>query len=81
MIVVANSTQEKLPRLLTLRERLESLLILMRLRKQVKAFKPHFAISLISGKAFSELALPPTHARRAIVNLDSAFFGIESHGI
>ncbi len=39
LIVAANSSQEKLPRLLTLRERLESLLILMRLCKEVKAFK------------------------------------------
>ncbi len=39
VIVAANSAQEKLPRLLTLRERLESLLILMRLCKEVKAFK------------------------------------------
>jgi hypothetical protein len=39
VIVAANSAREKLPRLLTLRERLESLLILMRLCKEVKAFK------------------------------------------
>ncbi len=39
LIVAANSSQEKLPRLLTLRERLESLLIVMRLCQEVKAFK------------------------------------------
>jgi len=73
LIVAANSSQEKLSRLLTLRERLESLLILMRLCQEVKAFNPHVSISSISGNAFSESAVPPMHARRAIMNLDSAF--------
>ncbi len=39
VIVAANSTREKLPRLLMVRERLEGLLILLRLCKEVKAFK------------------------------------------
>lgn len=38
-IVQANSTRVKLPRLLELRNRLEELLILIRLCKEVKAFK------------------------------------------
>jgi len=39
IIVQANSTREKLPRLLDLRDRLAELLILVRLCKEVKAFK------------------------------------------
>ena len=39
LIVKANSSQEKLPRLMDLRERLEELLILIRICKTVKAFK------------------------------------------
>lgn len=39
LIVKANSSREKLPQLLELRERLEDLLTLIRLSKEVKAFK------------------------------------------
>lgn len=39
LIVKANSTPEKLPLLQKLRERLEELVILIRLCKEVKAFK------------------------------------------
>ena len=39
LIVKANSSKEKLSRLLELRDRLEELLILIRLCKEVKAFK------------------------------------------
>lgn len=39
LIVKANSSPDKLPRLLDLRERLEELMILIRLCKEVRAFK------------------------------------------
>ena len=39
LIVKANSSAEKLPRLLDLRDHLEQLLILIRLGKEVKAFR------------------------------------------
>jgi len=39
LIVKANSSQEKLLRLMDLRQRLEELLILIRICKEVKAFK------------------------------------------
>ena len=39
LIVRANSSSDKLPRLLELRERLEELMILIRISKEVKAFK------------------------------------------
>ena len=38
-VIKANSTRDKLPRLLELRERLEELTILVRLSKEVRAFK------------------------------------------
>lgn len=39
LIIKANAARDKPPELLVLRERLEQLLILMRLAKEVRAFK------------------------------------------
>lgn len=58
MIVRANSSQDKLPVLLELREWLEDILILVRICKEVKAFKSfksfQFAVEEVVGSKQTE---------------------------
>ena len=49
LIIKANAAQDKQPELIVLRERLEELLILMRLAKEVRAFQSFKTLNYFSG--------------------------------